>query len=176
MNGNWRCSKMSSTMSAAPPLGTAGPRYHQEVMLPMAPHPSTAERFWSKVNFTDCCWLWQGALTGGGYGQYQRKPAHRWAYEFCYGKLSDDLSLDHLCRTRACVRPEHLEPVTIRENILRGVGPSAENAKKSHCTHGHLLDALNTYVARSYRNPLFIWRNCRTCNREKMRRRRAMQT
>jgi len=90
------------------------------------------ERFWSKVEKTVSCWLWT-ASTRRGYGQFvinnKPTPAHRFAYEQLVGDIPRGLQLDHLCRVRNCVNPEHLEPVTSRENILRGEGICAVAAR-----------------------------------------------
>ena len=124
-----------------------------------------AERFWQKVERRgpDDCWLWRGSLTNGGYGHFSvaNKPvmAHRWAYEQEIGPIPDSLTLDHLCRTRACVNARHLEPVTGKENILRGFSPSAQNARKTHCKRGHEFTPQNTYVGRGSE------RKCRVCIR-----------
>ena len=133
---------------------------------------SVAERFWTKVRFTADCWLWTGASTGrgGAYGSFAngRKrdvQAHRWAYEFCIGPILKGLQIDHLCRTRLCVNPDHLDVVTSQENTLRGEGPAGRNARKTHCTNGHPFDSENTAQVRG-------GRRCRTCQREHVRRRR----
>lgn len=100
------------------------------------------------------CWLWTGALqaaskqSSGGYGviggrtRRQVLFAHRVAYELYRGSIPEGLVIDHRCRLRCCVNPWHLEPVTTRENILRGIGASARHAKRTHCPRGHLLDGL----------------------------------
>ena len=85
-------------------------------------------RFWSYVNITDNCWLWEGNKNQDGYGQFGirtdgktvNNQAHRFCYELLVGKIESKLQLDHLCRVHNCVSPDHLEPVTQRENILRG--------------------------------------------------------
>lgn len=106
------------------------------------------ERFMDKVEKTaDGCWDWKGSIAPGGYGKFTVEKnlvrkcfnAHRWAYEYFIGKIPAGLTLDHLCRNRKCVNPSHLEPVTIRENLLRGKGASAVNARKTHCPKGHPL-------------------------------------
>lgn len=98
-----------------------------------------SERFWEKVEKTATCWLWTGAISGRtGYGSFCLSPAfvgdrrligaHRWAYENTVGPVPKGLVLDHLCCVRRCVNPDHLEPVTYRENFLRGVQSSTRGA------------------------------------------------
>lgn len=122
-----------------------------------------ADRFWSKVNKTEGCWLWIAALNGAGYGTFWPQwrtpvPAHRWAYEAIVGPIPEGLYIDHLCRVRNCVNPEHLEPVTPRENVMRGETVAAANAAKTHCDHGHAFDELNTFYTKEG------WRRCRRCD------------
>lgn len=129
----------------------------------------TEERFWSHVEKSDGCWLWIGTVLSGGYGQFtdgrgRRTSAHRFAYELTNGPVSDGLHLDHLCRVRNCVNPDHLEPVTCRENVLRGIGPSAINAHRTECVNGHEFTPENTYVTPDGR------RMCRICTAERKRR------
>lgn len=92
-----------------------------------------ADRFWDHVDLSDPdrCWIWKRKPNAKGYGQL-RNPrtgrtttAHRYAYELVVGPIPDGLTIDHLCRVRACVRPDHLEPVTNRENLLRGIKAKA---------------------------------------------------
>lgn len=93
------------------------------------------------------CFLWTGSVNGSGYGQFwlgKRRDAHRVAYELYKGPVPDGLELDHLCRVRCCVNPDHLEPVTKKTNCLRGTSFAAQNAKKTHCPRGHAYDARNT--------------------------------
>jgi hypothetical protein len=110
------------------------------------------------------CILWTGDCTNAGYGRLtvgyrgKRTLAHRYAYERVNGPVPDGLQLDHLCRTRCCVNVAHLEPVTQRENILRGVSPAARHAKKAKCEHGHAFTRANTY--RTARGT----RVCRKCH------------
>jgi hypothetical protein len=113
---------------------------------------SAEERFWEKVSKTESCWLWASTISkGGGSGGYamfwyEGRPrlAHRWIYERMYGVVAKELTLDHLCRVRHCVNPAHLEPVTHRENVLRGKSFAAVNARKTHCVHGHAYTPANT--------------------------------
>lgn len=135
---------------------------------PLAP----AVRFWAKVRKSDACWLWTGGVDSGGYGQFRvdssRKiVAHRFAYESLIGAIPPGLQLDHLCRVKTCVNPEHLEPVTGRVNTLRSDGPTARHARQTHCVNDHPFDELNTY----WRTP--TQRECRACKRTRDRKRRA---
>lgn len=122
---------------------------------------AAAERFWAKVEITDACWLWTGCLDHNGYGSfsYQRRSlrAHRVAYSHVRGGIPDGLVLDHLCRVHRCVRPDHLEPVTVRVNNLRGIGFAAVNAAKTSCPRGHMLSVENVVRHRDGR------RSCRIC-------------
>ena len=94
------------------------------------------------------CWEWVGC-THNGYGitfhHGKNVRAHRYYYEREHGPIPEGLQLDHLCRNRKCVRPGHLEAVTRKENILRGIGPTAIHARKTHCPQGHPYTAENTY-------------------------------
>jgi len=121
----------------------------------------TEQRFWEKVNKTETCWLWQ-AVKINGYGQFnvksrKRTYAHRFSYELLKGKIPESKYLDHLCRVRNCVNPAHLEPVTHRENVLRGEGRAAKNSKKTHCPKGHPYSGYNLCIANDGS------RKCRIC-------------
>lgn len=134
------------------------------------PPKFTAEQihaaFWSRVQKTPGCWLWTGARKNTGYGAFavwgRQVPAHRWAYQELIGPIPDGLQIDHLCRTRACVRPNHLESVTQQENLRRGEGIPAKRARQTHCIYGHAFDEANTLLSPK-------GRSCRACNREKAR-------
>lgn len=127
-----------------------------------------AELFWAKVNKTGECWLWTGAIQSGGYGELAgagHRPllAHRVSYELLVGEIPPGLQVDHLCRVRACVNPEHLEPVTCKENIRRGRNAHRE---KTHCPQGHPYEAANL-ISR------VGTRRCRTCQNQHNRDYRA---
>jgi len=81
-------------------------------------------RFFRFVRYDGDCWLWRGASNGKGYGKYWHAGrmvyAHRFSYEQHHGEIPVGLVLDHTCRNRACVNPMHLEPVSVRENTIRG--------------------------------------------------------
>jgi hypothetical protein len=136
----------------------------------MAMNP--ADRFWSKVDkngpahpvLGTPCWLWKASKNNGGYGTFRAYTsktvgAHRWAYEEERGPVPTDMELDHLCRTRCCVNPAHLEPVTKRENGIRGTSLIMEQAKRTHCPQGHPYDAQNTYIYKGLRY-------CRICRKD----------
>ena len=130
------------------------------------------DRFWAKVDRSGDCWEWTAGKNVGGYGRFTltgsdtNVAAHRYAYEDELGPIPEGMDLDHLCRNRACVRPSHLEPVTNKVNVLRGVAPTADNARKTHCPEGHEYSPENTRIYRGYRY-------CRTCQRAHSRKRMA---
>ena len=130
---------------------------------------SDQDRFWFHVdkNFLGC-WLWTRTLNRG-YGSFRSgagktTTAHRASYQMLKGAIPDGLQLDHLCRVRNCVNPDHLEPVTLKENVLRGVGITAENKSKTHCVRGHALEGFNLQWAGTQRR-------CRTCGNDNQRNR-----
>ena len=137
-----------------------------------------ADRLWEKVDRSGgpaACWPWTGTTANDGYGlislgrkaEGSRVP-HRVAWELTNGPIPDEgLTLDHLCRNHSCCNPVHLEPVTIRENNLRGDGFAAQNARKTHCLQGHPYDEANTYRTRAGS------RQCRLCSRLRTARYRA---
>jgi hypothetical protein len=132
------------------------------------------DRFAEKVALTESgCFEWIASLNNTGYGTFaigggRSTVAHRWSYEYHVGPIPDGLHLDHLCRNRRCVNPDHLEPVTISENLLRGIGVGQSNTTKTHCPAGHSYTEDNTYYAPSRLN-----RMCRTCRRNRGNRNEA---
>lgn len=97
------------------------------------------------------CWLWMGTIGNLGYGKTEIKGktclVHRVVYQHLVGPIPDGLQLDHLCRTRSCVNPKHLEAVTCKTNIQRGnTGKDNQHKGKTHCKHGHLFDEANTRI------------------------------
>ena len=130
------------------------------------------ERFVEKIAIRPgpACWDWLAGRDHKGYGQFWldggTRLAHRVSYEYANGPIPNGLQLDHLCRNRACVNPAHLEPVTGRDNLLRGETKAAMNAAATHCSNGHAFDEVNTYHWRGHRI-------CRACGRDISRRKRA---
>lgn len=128
------------------------------------------QRLWANIAQIDGHWMWTGTTDPNGYGfisvEGKMLRAHRVAYETFTGtEIPDGFHIDHLCRTPGCVNPVHLEPVTPRVNILRGISFSAVNAAKTHCKHGHEFSEENTYIA-----PGSGQRRCRICLKEQHRR------
>lgn len=122
-----------------------------------------------KIIQPDFCWEWQGFKTKEGYaqsfiytgGSSRTVAAHRLSYESFREPIAEGLVIDHLCRKLDCINPEHLEPVTVRENTRRGVGEWAKRGKKTHCKNGHPFTPLNTKFLPSKGRA----RICRECSR-----------
>ncbi|WND36947.1 HNH endonuclease signature motif containing protein [Streptomyces sp. BB1-1-1] len=146
--------------------------------------PTAAKRFAAKVNTAGPvslyrgapgpCHLWTGGTVddrAGQFGEHYGKfwhagrmvRAHRYAYEQANGPIPDGLEVDHKCRRRDCVNERHLEAVDHRTNTLRSTGPTAANARKTHCPAGHAYDAANTYRGSDG------GRKCRACKRARAR-------
>jgi HNH endonuclease len=123
-------------------------------------------RFISKIQFTDTCWIWQGTIDSDGYGVFHldRKlhKAHRIAFLWQFGWLPDysknRLQLDHVCRVRCCVRPLHLEQVSVKENAIRGKKLIVECPKGHEYKGPNLMLYINNYGG--------IARGCLKCRRE----------
>lgn len=128
---------------------------------------SLSKRFSEKVAKTNQCWNWNGFIGRNGYGtiQINKKPVlvHRLSYELYIGKIKRGLQIDHLCRNRRCVNPKHLEPVTAKINVLRGIGLAAINSRKSECKRGHKFNSKNTRLYNGQRI-------CRICSYQKVKR------
>jgi len=120
-----------------------------------------SDRFWSKVDASGDCWEYTGYINSDGYGRCHVRDVghmlvHRLAYELLIGPIPPELCIDHLCRNRRCVNPDHLEAVTPQLNTLRGATIPAVHSRKTHCPRGHPYDETNT-----------MWdhgrRRCRQC-------------
>ncbi len=134
-----------------------------------APKTTAAERFNSNIRKLDTgCWEWQQVPGSHGYGKIsiggKQVLAHRWSYEHFISPIPDGLQIDHLCRNRRYVNPEHLEPVTPRENLIRG---TRWDFNATACIHGHEYTEDNSYLAPDG------GRRCRECSRYRDRKRSA---
>lgn len=114
-----------------------------------------------KVDKHTNCWVWMAWRSHDGYGRMRlgkKKPfVHRVMYELIKGKIKLGLFIDHLCRNRACCNPDHLEPVTLKVNILRGDSFSAQKARQTHCKYNHPLSGDNLVITKDGH------RHCKIC-------------
>lgn len=131
---------------------------------------SDIPRFFDKVEITTTCWNWKASKDKCGYGTFGLRGvirAHQFSYRLFHGFMSTrKMNIDHLCRNPSCVNPNHLELVTHRENILRGISPAAIAAKRTHCVRGHEYTPENTYIVKNKGD-----RMCRECSRIRDRKR-----
>lgn len=135
---------------------------------------SLKDRILNKVKKTPSCWIWMGGKDSAGYGRTYiggkaegksiYRIAHRIIYELFRGTDISGLELDHICRNKICVNPDHLDPVTHLENVRRGISGQYLR-KRTHCPSGHEYSTSNTSF---YKN----MRSCKTCKRIKRRNRR----
>lgn len=140
--------------------------------MPKRKYASDKERITRNVAVDDKgCWIWQGYVhPNTGYGSIyfdgESTVAHRVAYRLFVGPIPTGLHIDHLCRVRACANPEHLEPVTVLENVRRApVHIAHVNRAKTHCVNGHEYTPENTGRSGKYQ-----YRYCIACNRAAARR------
>lgn len=127
------------------------------------------ERLEEKITKTNGCWLWNAATNSKGYGVSwdgsRTVYAHRYVYELLKSEIPEGLHIDHLCRVVNCVNPDHLEPVTCKENVRRG-DVSLRHLSKTHCPKGHPYSGNNLITEKNG------WRKCRVCVNAGKRRRR----
>lgn len=141
-------------------------RRRRRGLLQLLPVPTTLERFLVFIEVTEACWLWTGSNSGKGYGWFKDGKgtlAHRYSYEHFVGPIPEGLTIDHLCRVRRCVNPDHLEAVTLRENLMRGISPAAQCYRRTSCKYGHEYNETNTQFLDNG------WRICRPCNARRLR-------
>jgi len=138
--------------------------------IEVAPKLSDWDRFWANVDVAGICWQWdpEKLQNGTGYGNFGVRGdivgAHRYAWTILVGDIPEGMHIDHLCRNRGCVNPDHLEIVTIEENVKRGYGITAHNARKTHCVRNHEFTESNTRYRLGSNGK--TWRKCRACARE----------
>ncbi len=150
--------------ATSPSCGMTGRFKMSNASIHPALAPTNVERMLRiQINAATGCWLWHGPLNHGGYGSVciggKSHLAHRVLYELYVGSIPQCFTLDHLCRVRNCVNPNHLQAVTSAENTLRNFSPPSINARKTHCSHGHEFTKDNTY-----RRNGDGYRQCRICN------------
>jgi hypothetical protein len=132
---------------------------------------SAEDLFWAKVEKTEGCWLWTACTSARGYGRVtfagRVQMAHRVSYLLTLGPIPEDKELDHLCRVKNCVRPDHLDPVPHRVNVQRGDAGKhlvTHYATRTHCGKGHALTPDNLLRA------ALPGRQCRRCNLDRQAR------
>lgn len=129
------------------------------------------DRFWSKVDATGPCWEWTKTKTRTGYGSWtvgsfpnkKTYATHRLSWEILVGDIPAGMELDHLCRVRHCLNPDHLEVVTRSENMLRAGATGSANRRKTHCPQGHEYSGENIYMQISNGRRS---RSCMICRRD----------
>lgn len=171
---NYRCIPCQNAYNREYNLQRALERIDPVVLMTFheAPTQDRLLRFARKIERTDTCWRWIGNChPDSGYGRmwfdrHDDRSAHRLAYEWSGHTIPEGLTIDHLCRNRWCVNPDHLEAVSRGENTLRGDSPFSINARKTHCWRGHEFTPENTMTYNRMRH-------CRECGRIRKRERRA---
>lgn len=118
--------------------------------------------FYDRIEKTSSCWNWLGPRMRSGYGRAsfsgRRGLAHRISYELLRAPVPSNLQIDHVCRNRLCVNPDHLCPMTRKENLRRGIGPTGIRHRQIACKYGHPFDEKNTRIRKNGT------RQCRRCS------------
>lgn len=157
----------------------ASERVRSRMRAKSIPHltPKQQDRFWARVevHHPAGCWEWIGPRGTRGYGQLFLNDkcftAHRVAYALLIEDAPGDMTIDHLCRNKRCVNPDHLRVVTSVENVLAGLAPTAQNARKTHCINGHEFTPDNVYQRPNRPTE----RGCRACRRTLERDRKRLR-
>lgn len=130
---------------------------------------SLKERLLSKVQYANTgCWIWTGCVAnkygqiGSGEGK-QRIRTHRASYMIFKGPIPEGMVIDHLCRNKLCINPNHLEVVTLKENAYRGESPTIKIHHSGYCARGHEINSINT----SFHPRTGLIQHCRICERDK---------
>jgi hypothetical protein len=142
---------------------------------------SDIKRFYCKIDVprNEGCWNWIAARYPDGYGQFylygKLNAAHRISHEYFTGeKIPTGMVMDHICRNRSCVRPDHLRVVTRRINAIENnSGVAAVNAAKTNCPQGHEYTKENTYIIK-YKKTNWPSRYCKTCHDKSSRKFRLL--
>lgn len=129
----------------------------------------------------DRCWVWKGSLSRAGYGRLtireggkkMTKSAHRVSYETFVGKIPVGLTIDHLCKNKACINPDHLEAVSQKVNVHRANPLWKQEAARTHCPQGHEYTEDNMYKYKTRSGG--VCRNCKTCMKARTRARYQMK-
>lgn len=136
-------------------------------------HKTAIERFTDKIIYENDCWRWTAYINPDGYGKFGDRSghavlSHRWSFEYYRYSIPANMQLDHLCRNRWCVNPEHLEVVTKQTNFLRGVHKFGKHqSDKTHCKAGHEYDEVNTRfgIRKGPNSKIWHYRTCRMCTK-----------
>ena len=147
-------------------------------MTKRGPKPVDPEkRFWNHVRKTADCWLWTGGnnerygvFFAGGDRTRGKVLAHKWSFEHHFGPVPEGLEVNHRCEVTLCVRPDHLEELTPRDNVRYGTSHTANKARQTHCVNNHEFTPENTYIRSNGT------RACKACRRGRMAELRASRT
>jgi hypothetical protein len=130
------------------------------------------DRLFRRIAYDHGCWVWTGTKDRRGYGKMfgpdgkSHQRVHRVAYELLVGPIPEGFHLDHLCRNTSCCNPLHVEPVTCRENVIRG---ASYRGDEERCVNGHAFDEANTYWRMSGTRQYRVCRACRSAQQHAAR-------
>jgi len=124
--------------------------------------PKIIQRFMSKIKKSKNCWIWTGGISDGyGFFKFENTSirAHRFSYELFKEMIPFRMQIDHLCKNKKCVNPEHLEIVIHQENMMRSNSVSGVNSQKTHCPKGHKYSGVNKRGQRIYKTCIKVQKN-----------------